>query len=516
MSAPVFEPSALQQAIFAWVRDGSGCAIIDAVAGSGKSTTIVRTLPCIPEREPVVVLAFSALIAREMKRKVEALEAEMVEAGACSPGRFRNVRVCTFHSLGFGALCKLWGLPASKVETDKNKLKRLASQLWGEETQAAYGDFATELCALAKGRGVGAICADEEQLWWDLAEHHDVELGTEQATVAKGVAYARELLAASNRAAKERRHIDFHDQLYLPLLWGLRLFSQSWVFIDEAQDTNDVRRAVAKLALRAGGRLVAVGDPYQAIFGFTGASHDAMDLIQRQFNAVTLPLNVSYRCPRIAESMVRRIVPHFRASDAAMRGEQLTLDLPEALARLGDQDVIVCRNTAPLIELAYRIIGQGRGCAVLGSEIGQNLVALINRMQARGVDALLEKLAEYRDREVARHVARGQEGKAERVTDRVACLATIVGQLRENERTVPALVRRIDDLFSDGSQRLTLCTGHKAKGREWLRVGLLAPELMPSKWARQDWQYQQELNLEYVVKTRFMETFITIRTEDRR
>jgi len=84
---------------------------------------------------------------------------------------------------------------------------------------------------------------------------------------------ARSLIQASNESAKLGM-LDFDDQLYLPLLWKLRLFQNDFVFIDEAQDTNPVRRALAKLALRPGGRLIAVGDPRQAIYGFTGASHE--------------------------------------------------------------------------------------------------------------------------------------------------------------------------------------------------------------------------------------------------
>ena len=57
-------------------------------------------------------------------------------------------------------------------------------------------------------------------------------------------------------------------------------------------------------------------------------------------------------------------------------------------------------------------------------------------------------------------------------------------------------------IIEDNEPTLTLSTCHKAKGREWQRVAILEPELMPSKWARQDWQYQQEQNLIYVAYTR--------------
>jgi len=46
---------------------------------------------------------------------------------------------------------------------------------------------------------------------------------------------------------------------------------------------------------------------------------------------------------------------------------------------------------------------------------------------------------------------------------------------------------------------------HKAKGLEWLRVFILDRDRMPSRWARRDWQVQQEENLIYVAYTRAKE-----------
>lgn len=92
--------------------------------------------------------------------------------------------------------------------------------------------------------------------------------------------------------------IDFDDMVYLPLVFKLRLFPQDWVLIDEAQDTNPTRRALAARMLKPGGRVIAVGDPRQAIYGFTGADNDALEQIAAQFSCKRMPLTVSYRCPQ--------------------------------------------------------------------------------------------------------------------------------------------------------------------------------------------------------------------------
>jgi superfamily I DNA/RNA helicase len=259
---------------------------------------------------------------------------------------------------------------------------------------------------------------------------------------------------------------------------------------------------------------MAVGDHRQAIYGFTGASHDALDLIQSEFSCFELPLTISYRCPAAVGRRVRELVPYFEVAPGAAEGSVSEATLNEALGRLDAHDAILCRNTAPLIDAAFTLIGKGIGCVVLGKDIGAALASLVKKQKAQGVDALVKKLAAYRDREVAKHTARGEEQKAEAVADRVECVLTVVDHLPEDRRTVPALLERLESMFSDSNGVITLSTVHKAKGREWPKVAILRPDLMPSKWARQEWQQMQELNLQYVAWTRPTEELMFIIDED--
>lgn len=495
-----FVPSEMQTSFFSWVSGGRGCAILEAVAGSGKSTTIVRALTFIPEWVPVLILAFNAAIVTEMKEKVAALGKEL--------GRdFRNVRVSTFHSLGFGALKKLFNCDHRAIKTDPNKLLTLAEQLWSAETVELYGSFVCDLVSLAKGEGIGTgLCHDETREWTRLIEHHDLTHSSYDADDETAIRLARELLSHSTTVAKDKRWIDYDDMLYLPLKWRLKHFGQGWVFIDEAQDTNPARRAMARGALKVGGRLCAVGDRRQAIYGFTGASHDALDLIAQDFNATRMPLTVSYRCPQAALEAVGHLAPEFSVHASAPRGSYrryVTLD--DALKVLKPTDAVVCRNVAPLVTLAYGLMRRRVACRILGREIGAGLVKLVKSMRAKTLDAMLEKLEAWRERETAKFLAQKKEQKADAVDDRVNCVLEFVSQLDENSRTVPKLIAAIEATFSneDGSPRLTLMSCHKAKGLEFESVALLRSDLMPSPWARQEWQQEQERNLEYVAGTRF-------------
>jgi hypothetical protein len=213
-------------------------------------------------------------------------------------------------------------------------------------------------------------------------------------------------------------------------------------------------------------------------------------------------------------------VPDIESAPGAPEGEVLDdVSLRDALARLEPTDAVLCRQTAPLVTVAYGLIARGRPCRILGREIGEGLVNLIELQKARGIDRLVEKLGAFRDRETAKFIARGEERRAEAVGDRVDCVLVLIEGLPETGRTIPALVEKIRSMFVDdrkGEKQtvLTLCTAHKAKGKEWQRVAILRPELMPSRAARQEWQCEQESNLQYVAATRAKETLIYVRDED--
>lgn len=500
-----FAPSPYQQAFFDWVEKGTGSCILVAVAGSGKSTSILQSLRYVPEREHVQILAFNAAIAKDLNVKLDALREEL--------GRpFAHARASTFHSLCFGALTRY--LKARDLKPDPKKLEKLFPTVVAQDARLVdlYSNFVCKLVGLAKGQGVGALGAqapDVPDAWWGIIRHHDLELDAEGAEETVAVDLARKLLALSNEAARNGV-IDFDDMLYLVCLWKLKLWQNDRLYVDEAQDTNPVRRAVARLALKPGGRLVAVGDPKQGIYGFTGASHDALDQIKAAFKAIELPLTVSYRCSKAVIRKAQTLVPYIEAFEGAPEGQDLELPLEDALKLLKPTDAILCRNTAPLIGTAYALIAKGVGCYVLGREIGNGLVKLVDQRRAKTLEQLAERLGQYKEREVAKFTARGEEQKADAVCDRVECLNVLMDNLPDDQRTVAALRDRVAGMFADSGNTLTLSTLHKAKGREWDTVAIIRPDLMPSKWARQEHQQEQEQNLMYVGWTRAKHTLITV------
>ena len=80
--------------------------------------------------------------------------------------------------------------------------------------------------------------------------------------------------------------------------------------------------------------------------------------------------------------------------------------------------------------------------------------------------------------------------------------------LSENVRTIEELINKVKAIFTDDADDEYIClsTIHKAKGLEANNVFLLAPSLIPSIYAKEDWELKQENNLMYVAITRAKKT----------
>lgn len=503
MTTTTLPPSTDQQTIYDWIHDGDGSASVIAVAGSGKTTTLVTGLRHRPNlAQRVKLFAFNTKIADELKERTKGM-----------PG----VSATTFHAQGYGALCRKLGIQKLPVMKGSSKLRGILADWLPRRDLVRYADWLCELVSLAKGDALGAITPATSAAWEALIDHHELTIdgvaGYEyDEALARGILLATQLLQKSTAAAEHEYAIDFDDMLYLPLLWRLDLSPVPWVLLDEAQDTNPARRAFVARSLQAGGRLIAVGDPHQAIYGFTGATVNAMDLIKAAFKTVDLPLSVCYRCARAIVAEAQAIVPHMQPWDEAPEGRVDTLPVREALKLLQPADAILCRNTAPLLKAAYWLLGQGVGCRVLGKDIGVGLLKLVDRMRASTVGELIDDLQTYATEQGAKLRAKGEDGQAAAIDDRVSSIGVIAQRLRPSA-PVEELRAQLTTLFGlddegPAPRVLTLSTIHKAKGLEWPTVAILQPELMPSFWATADWERQQETNLKYVAITRARERLI--------
>jgi superfamily I DNA/RNA helicase len=473
-----FQPSPYQTAINAHVAARAGNLVIEAAAGSGKTTTIVGAIKLAAGSS--IFLAFNKAIAEELKA--------------------RGVNARTFHSLTYSAVTRARQTRSVDADKVRNHLRNTLAPVDAKH----YSAFVAKLVGLAKNAGLGALAPATEEAFADLADLHGLELDSDDADFGRAIQLARDTLSWNNQHGTG---CDFDDLLYFAVLDGIKLPVFDNVFVDEAQDTNLIQRAILRKLTHNGTMLVAVGDSAQAIYGFRGADSNALQLIVEEFSCKTLPLTVSYRCAKAIVAEASRYGT-IEAAPGAVDGVVRTLKGDEKAAPVAG-DLMVARCTKPLIEQAYSLLRDRIPAYVMGREIGQGLVTLINKMKAKGVDALIAKLEAYTSREVEKLIAKGKDSAAEAVQDKTDCVLFLIGTLTENNRTVPALISTIEGLFSNKADAVILATIHKAKGLEARRVFWINYNFV-SKWARQDWQKQQEQNLRYVAASRAKEELVLI------
>lgn len=483
--------STFQTSIFAFVESGTGNAIVEAVAGSGKSTTIIEAMKLV--RGSSIFLAFNKSIADELKAK--------------------GVNARTFHSLVFSPVMRA----RNADRPEMNKLRTLvreyttadgimkAAEVGGldtvcftPQTAKMYGRFAEKLVGLARQVGMGFLTENIYESWKAICDHHDIAPDDERATVKEGIGYAMSLLEWSNASPM----VDFDDMLYFAVRDNIRLPRFDFVFVDEAQDTNMIQREILRKIMMDGSRIIAVGDPAQAIYGFRGADAASLQNIAEEFDAVTLPLSISYRCPQAVVKYAQQWVGHIQAAPGAPEGVVAHHGTEWSVEMFRPDDLVVCRKSAPLLTLAFRCIRNNIPVQILGRDIGEGLKTLIRQQNATSLDMLTNRLQKYMMREVEKARKEDDDKKIEAITDKVGCILFMIDGLREDKRTIAALESGIDWLFKDKTKCVKLCTLHKAKGLEADRVFWLNRSECPSTWARKPWQQQEEINLCYVAATR--------------
>jgi DNA helicase-2/ATP-dependent DNA helicase PcrA len=282
----MFNPSPQQSAIFDSIRLGSSgpSLIVDAKAGSGKTTTIVEGLKHIPTdgilKPATTFLAFNKSIAETLKSRCPSW-----------------VQCSTFNALGFRALKNSGIIPKDNWKiVDSGKCRKL---VWNAcDRNDPDTNQIIKLVSLAKS--VPVASPSYEQLQQQIIHHNlDIE------NVERAIQVVQAVIKRSN---EDLDTIDFDDQLYLAVIMDARFDKQDWVFVDEAQDTNDIQLEILSRMMKTTppshpvfdvlSRLIAVGDPHQAIYGFRGANSDSMQRIAKRFKCETLPLSVSYRCSK--------------------------------------------------------------------------------------------------------------------------------------------------------------------------------------------------------------------------
>jgi superfamily I DNA/RNA helicase len=493
---PVRKWSKLQRAIFDFVND-SGNLIVQAVAGSGKSTTLRELASVILDSNPDVSVLYTTFA----KKNVD----DMV--GNIDP----RVNVKTTHSVGFASLSAYLRSKRIRPDVNQHKYNDIMRRYFDDTASIkdAIGDDMPAMIKMIDLLRDTLMDITPENLDF-LAMRYNIVFNGDINLICNAIAYC---MAEGERLALNAGVIDYGDMIYLVVTGKVSVVTKyDWILCDETQDMNPAQLRLFELLLANNGRLVAVGDRRQSIFGFRAADPMAMDNIKTRFNCAELPLSVSYRCPNSAQVFVNDNYPDMEFSSGSVyMGEIMPIDMAKMAQFVDDGDLIICRNNAPLIKPCYALLKEGKKAVILGRDFSGEIIGTISKIAKKyecedDINALLEAIDEFQEQETDR-LSR-MANCDNRIAQMVDKLNTI-RELTEDMPTIQAMYDRIGEIFSDENGQITLSTIHRAKGAEADYVFLLDPDLI-GRNAKQDWEAEQESNLRYVAHTRYKQSLYLV------
>lgn len=494
-----------------------GPLCILAGAGSGKTTTITRrianqvaTNTFAPEE--ILAVTFTDKAAGEMRMRLAALGVT-------------GVRARTFHSAALGQLRNLRKAPVGEVLASKAvPLRQLANGLPRPYRFRSAGDLATEV-EWAKNRRISpsgyieALDGHEPPIPADLMQRMFADY--ERGKAARGLTDFEDLLELTIRmfdeeeGARERFHARY------------RAFT-----VDEFQDVNLLQHSVLERWLGDRIDICAVGDDYQSIYGFTGASpRYLLDLQIRYPDTAVVRLEANYRStPQVLE-LANRLVPQLGGARKVLRpilqdgSEPVLLSLPDESSersfvgeRIGalNTEGIAYEEIAILYRANYRsedfeeslararIPFQVRGGAFLSRPAARRIASLFRASRATGVAREVQLAAE---REGWQEHPPKNLGEQELTRQKDLTRLVVLAQEFGNDTTTLAeFVADLEGRFgTEGDGRgVNLLTYHRAKGLEFDAVFL--PHLhegeLPYRRSRTDESIAEERRLLYVGITR--------------
>lgn len=484
--------SRYQSDIFDWIERGHGDAVVEAMAGSGKTTTIVDGANRITSGKPLFV-AFNVSIVKELK-------ARLGDGVDCK----------TINSLGHGALMKQLG---KNLRLDVHKYSDLIKDATVRLPDATASEVRDNLGQLVSFAQTALLKMPSNDDLNALIERYTIELNHGQS-LEWYFDKCREVLDKGGDMALQTRTIAFNDQIWLPNLWSLNPWQYQFIFVDEAQDLSTGKLELVMRARAKGGRMLFVGDSRQSIYGFAGADPSAWQNIIARTNATILPLSICYRCPTSHLDLARQIVPQIEARPDAPQGIIEHIAVDQLADTVQTNDLILCRTTAPLVRECLRLIKNRIPARVMGRDIGKQMVTLAKSVQKARFpldkfDVGIEKVTADKIAEIAKRKNADQltSNLLDRKDGLIACYEGI--KPTSYERFYKSIV----DLFADSESVVTMATVHRVKGLQRKRVLILNPELL-AKFGKQDWQKEQEANLKYVALTRSQDTLIFVHDEE--
>lgn len=482
----MFSASQRQQDIFDTWNNTNKNILISAGAGTGKTTVLLQLLELCNHK--TLFLAFNKSIQEEIQGKIE------------NRG-LKQGKAMTLHSLGLLAIrnsYKRW-----KINNGKNfdLIKKLQDNertifkkiTWEDKLKLSYNLMdMNDVSRLFLTDNINEIEVHFESM-------------DKVITINNQLIYLwKELIKLRNKSYEESVvEIDFNDMLYLPVIKNLHIpIDPTYLFIDEAQDLSLTQHKLVENLINQGNikKWVSVGDRNQAIYGFSGSVSSSFDMFLKYDNVIELPLDICYRCPiKVIDKAneVYDVLKGYKTNKGVVATINNTIEIKE-------NSMIICRNSKPLIDLYFELLGSGKSAYIKGEDILTGIVRFLKPYGNHTVESAKTEML-YKLEDLEEDKSDAGKIKLYYFTEDYEKFKKLVQHLATEYETVDSLLNKIKSLFIDKKNAIMLCTIHKSKGLEADVVYILDEKLIPSKFAKSKEQLIQESNLKYVARTRAKE-----------
>jgi len=280
----------LNESQFKAVMTTEGPLLIVAGAGTGKTRTLVYRVARLVETgaqpESVLLLTFTRRAATSM----------LARAAALADARCQRVSGGTFHSLGHSVLRKfseLAGVQRNFTVLDQSDTEDLIDLLRRQIRTSKERRFPRKrTIAAIFSMMVNKVVPLKQVLKQDYPQFIDERRNLEE-------------LFRAFEDFKRTRHMLTYDDLLVRLREALETTAElreqlsdqyRYIMVDEYQDTNKLQAQIVKLMTARHENVAVVGDEFQSIYSFRGASHKNMLEFPKLFPAAQIiKLEENYR-----------------------------------------------------------------------------------------------------------------------------------------------------------------------------------------------------------------------------
>lgn len=461
------EPTAEQKAILEAIQQGHRVLMVEAGAGTGKTTTL-RMMADVLEGNGQYTAFNSSLVAESGEK----FAGTQVACNTTHSLAFRSVGKKYGHRLGGNRMrgeqvAKILGLGSFEIEVD-GKVRTLVAGFLAAHVLGAIKRFCQSDCRQIQANHFRYIAG--------------IDMPQDGHRTSSNNELLREhLLPYADKAWADLCDKDgilpFHHDHYVKI-WQLNkpVIAGDYILLDEAQDTAPVMLDVLKQQTVP---VIIVGDSAQQIYEWRGA----VNALAAFPDAPRLLLSQSFRFGEAVAKVANAVL------DQLTEGTPLRLkglpSIPSRLTRIEHPTAVLCRTNATAVSTLLGALTQNKRAFLVGG--GSDVISFVEAAKAlqNGGHTSHPELACFESWADVQEYSKQDEGEDLRL------MVKLIDQFK-----VQPILDALKNMPAEAQADLVVSTAHKSKGREWDSV------VLASDFPTRDRCSDSDLKLLYVAVTR--------------